>query len=284
MHHRSKTPWNKDQYVGPRTKFTPSDVCRLAEHLRQKEVWHDLCLFTVGIDSMLRCSDLLKLRVSDVSDQYGVIVDRFILRQTKTGHGVAPALTKSSREACKRWIEQSGKKVKTDFLFTRSKQIDGSPINDNSYRTLVKQWAATLRLDPTNYSTHSLRRSKPHFMFRAGVKIEYISQLLGHKDTSTTYRYLGITQEEAQAYALKRDIFKKSLHHPKRPILKSVGVKDVDVFATCQTEILQRLNETETSIQNLADILRNLEAENRALIACIKDLITSISKPNPGKD
>ena len=163
------------------------------------------------------------------------------------------------------------------------RRLTAHPINDNSYRTLVKQWATILRLDPTNYSTHSLRRSKPHFMFRAGVKIEYISELLGHKDTSTTYRYLGITQEEAQAYALKHDIFKKSLHRSTKLIPKSGRTKDTDVFAACQKEISQRLNKIETSIQNLADRFQNLEAENRALIARIKSLLASSSKPNRGK-
>ncbi len=208
-HHQ--TPWNLDRRVGPRTRFTPVDICTLVDVLRLDQAWHDLCLLTMGIDSMLRCGDLLSLRVRDVCDRHGVVQDSFFFGQEKTGREVAPALTQTSRNACQRWVGVSGKS-RNDFLFTRSKKIDDRHINDDTYRGIVKAWAERLGLNPEGYSTHSLRRSKPHFMHRRGVEIEYISELLGHKNTATTYRYLGITREEAQERALSHDIFKKSLH------------------------------------------------------------------------
>ena len=44
----------------------------------------DYCLFTLGINSGLRISDLLNLQIKDVIDQNGKIRDRIILREKKT--------------------------------------------------------------------------------------------------------------------------------------------------------------------------------------------------------
>ena len=289
------TSWNSGRSVGPRERLDPPDICTLVHTFQLQENWHDLCLFTLGIDSMLRCGDLLSLKMKDITDRYGVMVQTFNWKQDKTDNGVAPALTLTTRNACAKWIKISGKSP-NDYLFTRTKAKGDVPITDDTYRKLVKQWVNSINIDPTDYSTHSLRRSKPHFMFRRGIKIEYISELLGHKDTSTTYRYLGITKEEAQKYALKNDIFKKSLHLKANKLNASKSHQSTitcehDVYLAAQTEILERLNTLETSNQNLNTSIKNLttenqavHTENRAILACINNLLTSLNKPNRGKD
>lgn len=47
-----------------------------------------------------------------------------------------------------------------------------------------------------HFSAHSLRKSFARNHFLAGTKIEVISSLLGHADTKTTIRYLGIAQDD----------------------------------------------------------------------------------------
>ena len=275
------TPWNQGSRVGPRTHFSPADVCLIVDLLRQDQHFHDLCLFTMGIDSMLRCSDLLALRVRDVCDGYGVVRESFIGHQQKTGHEVAPALTITTRDACQRWIKESGKR-RDHFLFTRTKPIEDRHINTDTYRTLVKGWANLLRLNPETYSTHSLRRSKPHFMFRRGVEIEYISELLGHQNTATTYRYLGITREEAQERALKHDIFKKSLHRFGNN-RKQKPVQEVpDIFITCTEELQTEIQIMRVSIQELKQQVSaqvQINHEQSEMLRKILSYITSL----PGK-
>ena len=43
----------------------------------------DLALFNMGTDTMLRASDLLPLRVLDITDQNGDVVHEFTVRQKK---------------------------------------------------------------------------------------------------------------------------------------------------------------------------------------------------------
>jgi len=63
-------------------------------------------------------------------------------------------------------------------------------------------------LHASNYSAHSLRRSKAIYMYRNGVRVEIISRLLGHTSPASTLHYLGIDQAEAQSHAFAHDIFK----------------------------------------------------------------------------
>jgi integrase len=44
----------------------------------------DYCLFTLGINSGLRISDLLILKINDVIDSSGKIQDRISIREIKT--------------------------------------------------------------------------------------------------------------------------------------------------------------------------------------------------------
>lgn len=45
----------------------------------------DYCLFTLGINSALRVSDLLKLKISDILDEKKKVKDRIQIKEKKTG-------------------------------------------------------------------------------------------------------------------------------------------------------------------------------------------------------
>ena len=45
-------------------------------------------------------------------------------------------------------------------------------------------------------NTHSMRKSRGMAMYKDGVPIEKIAKVLNHSNTTSTLRYLGITQEE----------------------------------------------------------------------------------------
>lgn len=200
---RQRLVWNKGKVVGERIALTMNEVHAIQEELRRQEAHHDLCLFAVGIDSMLRCSDLLRLKVEDIDSQTGQIN----WRQRKTGRNVFPILTQTTLDAVELWVQKSGKSQR-DFLFTRDKPPNSEPITPTYYRKLIKRWVQLVGLDSNQYSTHSLRRTKPSFLYHHGYSdLEHIARLLGHSNTDSTGRYLSIQQREAEAHALDGDIF-----------------------------------------------------------------------------
>ena len=186
--------------------FKALEVEAILKGLTRKKAHRDLALFTLALDSLLRGSDLLVLRVSDIMGEGGQIRMTFALRQQKTKRRVEPVLTETTRQALSGWIAFSGK-TKSDFLFTHRDRPKGMPLSTSGFRRLVKKWTAMIGLNPASYSGHSLRRTKAIFMYQRGVPIEELSQLLGHSSTAVTLHYLGITQAHLQAQALKYDIF-----------------------------------------------------------------------------
>ena len=195
--------WNRGLIVGERLAFSIEETHEILCNLRREGSAHDACLFAVGIDSMLRGSDLLRLRVRDVMAADGKIR----LRQQKTGQNVYPVITSTAQDAVRAWVSESGKKP-AHFLFTRRKSIDADPLCTGHLRALIKQWSLAIGLSSKRYSSHSLRRTKPSYLYHYGLAdIVTISVLLGHSNMAVTHRYLGISKNEAQQAALAGDIF-----------------------------------------------------------------------------
>ena len=60
------TPWNKGVAVGQKSPLQPHQVWRIRGRLETRGKVRDLALFSFALDSMLRSSDILRLRVGDV--------------------------------------------------------------------------------------------------------------------------------------------------------------------------------------------------------------------------
>jgi len=183
--------------IGQRKPFTPDQVRLIREVLKADGNFRDLALFCVGIDTMLRASDLLTLKVLDVVEGIeGNIRTEIFVMQQKTGKSMLVTLTPVAQDALVQWIRKSGK-LSWDYLFTGLRKSKDQPIAGNCYRRLVKKWAKMARLDPTEYSSHSIRRTKASLVFQATNNVEVVRQLLGHVSVTSTSAYLGVEKRMA---------------------------------------------------------------------------------------
>ncbi|WP_266171344.1 tyrosine-type recombinase/integrase [Dyella subtropica] len=66
---------------------------------------------------------------------------------------------------------------------------------------MVKRWAASVGLQPADYGTHSMRRTKPTLIYRRTHNLRAVQLLLGHTKLESTVRYLAIEVEDALALA-----------------------------------------------------------------------------------
>ena len=201
----SDIPWNKNKSQGQKAPFTYQQVQIVRHLLEAAHQLRDLALFTTGIDTMLRSADLLMLKVSDVTDQNGQILEQFQVRQKKTKKKNPCSLSKTTRNVLKQWINES-KKLPWDYLFTGQKD-PAKPISREHYRRLVKKWASDARLDSKNFSTHSLRRTKAVAVFQATNNVEVVRSILGHQSISATSAYLNINKKQALEVANKVQFF-----------------------------------------------------------------------------
>ncbi len=210
---RNGAGWNKDRSQGVKQHFTLAETRQISHWLLAQENWHDIALFSLALDSMLRSVDLLKLRVRDVCYADGRVRMTISVKQKKTGRPVRPELTDATREALVHWIAFSGKRS-DEFLFTRTKKgRDAKPITRKHLSSLVKQWAEWLGHPPDDYASHSLRRTKGVILYEAGEKVADISKAYGHASEASTLAYLGIDQRRVGAMCRK---YQLTVDFPKR--------------------------------------------------------------------
>ena len=200
---RKKRVWNKDTRVGQRRPFTPREVQVIRYALEQEHHTSHLVLFNTAIDTMLRSSDLLALKVEDVTNHLGEVVEEVMVQQQKTRIGIVVALSEKTRLALGRWIAASCK-LAGEYLFTGARRH--SPLSHSQYTRLVKKWATYARLDPRYYSTHSLRRTKSSVVYEKTRNLAACRELLGHKSIGSTAAYLGVDQRQALDIAKKIDL------------------------------------------------------------------------------
>ena len=62
---------------------------------------------------------------------------------------------------------------------------------------MVKRWVSEFGLDKTQYSTHSLRRTKASIIYAKTKNLRAIQLLLGHTKLESTVQYLGVELEDA---------------------------------------------------------------------------------------
>ncbi len=197
-----RQPWNKGKIVGPKPPLQPSHVWSIRTKLQIDDKKRDLALFNLAIDSKLRGCDVVAVRVEDVAPG-GYALDRSTIRQKKTGRPVRFELTEQTRTAIDDYLRMSGRKP-GQFLFAG--RGDHGGLTTRQYYRLVQQWVASIGLDPGNYGTHSLRRTKAVLIYRRTGNLRAVQLLLGHSKIESTVRYLGIEVDDAIELSEKIDI------------------------------------------------------------------------------
>lgn len=196
-------PWNKGKLVGQKAPLKPQHIWGIRIHLQMEENARDLALFNLAIDSKLRGCDLVKLKVSDIS-QGGAVQTRAQIFQQKTQRPVKFEITNTTREVVTDWIEAASLKP-WQFLFP-SRTGDSRHLSTRQYARIVKRWVTSIGLDPANYGTHTLRRTKVSIIYKQTKNLRAVQLLLGHTALESTVRYLGIEVDDALELSEKIEI------------------------------------------------------------------------------
>jgi len=198
-----QSPWNKGKLVGQKPPLKLPQIWAIRIHLQIEARHRDLALFNLAIDSKLRGCDLLKLRVSDVSNG-GRVTPRAMVLQQKTQRPVQFEITLQTREAISAWIRFASLGA-SEFLFP-SRMDRSNHVSRRQYARIVETWVTRIGLDPSVYGTHSLRRSKASLIYRRTKNLRAVQLLLGHAKLDSTIRYLGIEVEDALELAEQTEV------------------------------------------------------------------------------
>ena len=196
------SPWNKGKLIGPKPPLRPSQVWAIRTRLQMEDRKRDLALFNLAIDSKLRGCDVVAVRVEDVAPS-GYALERATIRQKKTGRPVRFEPTDQTRSAIDDYLRFTGRKP-GQVLFCGRDPSRG--LTTRQYARLVQEWVASIGLDPLQFGTHSLLRTKAVLIYRQTGNLRAVQLLLGHTKIESTVRYLGIEIDDAIEIAVKVDI------------------------------------------------------------------------------
>jgi integrase len=183
-------------------------VAQIKNLLRGQERFRDLLLFVVGINSALRISDLLELKVAHFLDEQGKIRQRFWIKEQKRGKRQEVVVNESIREALKEYLSAYPgiKEKQENYMFFNPKTNDYShPIKRGQSWKFITSICREVGLRG-NFGTHSLRKTWGYHARMQGVDLALIMHKLNHESIAYTKRYLGITDDELQAVAQRLNL------------------------------------------------------------------------------
>ena len=157
---------------------------------------HEL-LLNLSIDLMLRSSDLRSLKVSDVLNPSGTVKESVSVKQIKTGkRTLSMPLMDNSRNAI---ADHLSSRSQDDYVFSGNKSnYTRQPITTQQYGRIVKGWMVKLGVeDVSDFSTHSMRKSKATAIYESTHDVDAIRRLLGQSSVIATSAYLGVTDNSA---------------------------------------------------------------------------------------
>ena len=198
-----RIPWNKGKLVGQKPPLKLREIWAIRIRLQLARRTRDLALFNLAIDSKLRACDLVCLRVRDVA-QGGQVARRAMVMQRKTQRPVKFEIAGQAREAVQKWIYEANLKSH-QYLFPSRVRYDGH-ITTRQYSRRLRNWIKDIGLNPLDYGTHSMRRTKATLIYRRTKNLRAVQLLLGHSKLESTVRYLGIEVEDALEMAERTDV------------------------------------------------------------------------------
>ncbi len=186
---------------GQKIKVEPireiEDINRIKCMLRDKP--RDLALFTIGINTSLRTSDLLKLKVHHVmaAEPGG----RIEIQEETTGKSKTVILNRSCVDIVRDLLAREQYRP-DDYLFKSRK---GSVLLVPTVHNMVKGWCAAIKLKG-NYGSHTLRKTWGyHQRVTFRVDIPTLMACLNHGSRKQTLEYLCIQPEQ------RKDVYQNEL-------------------------------------------------------------------------
>lgn len=198
-----RRPWNEGRLLGAKLALKQQQVWAIRFWLDQHRRLRDRALFDFAIDSKLRGCDVVKVRIGDIVSG-GRIRDRAVVVQQKTQRPVQFELLEPARKTMRAWLERRGGTL-NDYVFP-SRNDYMAHMSTRQYARLVHEWVVGIGLQPQEYGTHSLRRTKVSIIYKATGNLRAVQILLGHSKIESTVRYLGVDVEDALELAERTEV------------------------------------------------------------------------------
>lgn len=146
-------------------------------------------IINLSLNAGLRMNEIIELRISELE----LDENRFIVH----GKGQKERtcyLNKVAKEALLKYLDMRknivpARKSDADYVFLSNKN---KKMDDHTIRSFIKVSYNKAHIDSSKYSMHTLRHTCATLLYKAGVDIRTIQELLGHEqlDTTTIYTHI----------------------------------------------------------------------------------------------
>ena len=162
----------------------PAAVEDIALYLK-KNSERNYIMFRLGIYSGLRISDILRLKVKDVSNKSYINI-----REKKTGKQklfpINPTLKNELKNYC-------SLKEGNDYLINSREGMNKSITRKQAYNIIRKAGEA---FGMYNLGTHTMRKTFGYHFYIKYKDVVMLQKIFNHSDPSITLKYIGIEQGE----------------------------------------------------------------------------------------
>ncbi|MEH6977752.1 MULTISPECIES: site-specific integrase [Bacillus] len=163
----------------------PEQIQQIKDYLKEKNE-RNYILFVMGINTGLRISDILKLKVGDLKGSH------ISMREMKTGKQKRIEITSTLRRELRWYIEEREDREDSEYLI-RSREGKNKPIGRSMAYKILRGTAAEFGLD--EIGTHTLRKTFGYHMYKQTKNIALLMEIFNHSSERVTLRYIGVNQD-----------------------------------------------------------------------------------------
>ena len=221
---------------------------------------HNRGLFMLGVSTGGRISELLSLRVGDVYQNRKPVTDLLYGKSIVKGGEVSRSVPvnadgRRSIDELVNWHRRHYSSIASKRPLFPSRHKSGTvPMHRQTAHAILKTVFIEAGLNG-HLATHSLRKSFAQRLYDKTGDIYMVQELLGHRNISTTQKYLGVNYADAKAAVELIALMSESDRMP----LLSRSLKDFD-DETLHCELIKRgynvtkrrSDETTAEIVNIA--------------------------------
>ncbi|OAH59872.1 integrase [Domibacillus aminovorans] len=146
--------------------------------------YRDYFLFTFGINSRLRISDIVSPRVMDVRN-----TEHLRIKERKTGKIRKIRMTGALKQEIEKYTRQM---ADLDFLFPSRK--GKGPIGRETAWRIINGAARACGIEGA-IGTHTMRKTFGYHFYQQIKDVAILQQIFGHSVPSVTLRYISINDE-----------------------------------------------------------------------------------------
>ncbi|MEK4247608.1 tyrosine-type recombinase/integrase [Psychrobacillus sp. FSL K6-2684] len=166
----------------------PDQLDNLCEHLKSKN-YRNYVMFMIGMNTGLRISDILKLKVSDVRN-----TEFIITTEIKTGKKKKVIISLPLKKVLDPFIEG---KADNEYLIKSNKKTKKGaekPISRQAAYMIIRDAARTIGFTG-NVGTHTMRKTFGYHYYKKYKNLARLQKIFNHREEHITLVYIGVDQE-----------------------------------------------------------------------------------------